>query len=145
MNSAATICVNGNNYENEECMPDEIRHAFEDAVVGALRTKRAFFQGSRARFVPPLNCRIVCDDGEFSNIAELSAKQRKQYEESLAALLPGYISERVAENEVGLQQRNKLFVASLSLVATIGYIWYHDCLNSKFLFHFIRFLCGLTQ
>ncbi len=126
-------------------MPENLRQAFEDVVVDALRAKRALFHGSKARFVPLLNSRIVCDNGEFSDISELPAKQRKLYEESLAALLPGYISERVTENEALLQQRNKLMVACASLIATLSYLFYHDCLNSKFLFHFIRFLCGLTK
>ena len=141
----ATICVSGNNYQNEDSMPENIRQAFERVVSGALKAKRSFFVGRTARFVPKLQSRIVCDSGEFSNVSEMSPAQRRLYEEALSAILPGYIAERVAQGEARLQQRNKLVVASASLVATTTYLWFHGCLaDSRFLFHFIRFLFGLT-
>jgi hypothetical protein len=140
-----TICVSGNNYQNEDSMPENIRQAFERVISGALKAKRSFFAGSSARFIPKLDSRIVCDSGEFSNVSELPSAQRRLYEDALAAILPGYIAERVAQGEARLQQRNRLLVACASLVATTSYLWYHHCLtDSKFLTHFIRFLFGLT-
>ena len=145
LNPDSTICVDGNVYEDEESMPENIRHAFEHVVEGAVKAKRALFHGSKARFVPKLNSRIVCENGEFDNASTLSAEQRRQYEAGLAAILPAHFAERVAEGEARLQQRNKLIVVSISLVSTIGYLWYHSCLtDKKFLFHFARFLFGLT-
>ena len=141
----ATICVDGNNYQNEDGMPEHIRQAFERVVAGTLKAKRALFQGSKARFVPQLNSRIVCDSEEFGSAAELPSAQRRLYEEGLAAILPGYFAERVAQGEARLQRRNKLVVVCISLAGTISYLWYHGCLtDGKFLFHFIRFLFGLT-
>jgi hypothetical protein len=141
----ATICVSGNNYQNEDSMPENIRQAFERVISGALKAKRSFFAGSSARFVPKLNSRIVCDTGEFSDVAEMPSAQRRLYEDALAAILPGYIAERVAQGEARLQQRNRLLVACASLVATTSYLWYHHCLTDpKFLTHFLRFLFGLT-
>jgi len=141
----ATICVSGNNYQNEDSMPENIRQAFERVISGALKAKRSLFAGSSARFVPTLNSRIVCDSGEFTNVSELPSAQRRLYEDALAAILPGYIAERVAQGEARLQQRNKLMVACASLIATTTYLWYHGCLTDpKFLTHFLRFLFGLT-
>ena len=141
----ATICVSGNNYQNEDSMPENIRQAFERVVSGALKAKRSFFAGSSARFVPKLNSRIVCDSAEFSNVSEMPPAQRRLYEDALAAMLPGYFAQRVAQGEARLQQRNKLLVACASLVATTTYLWFHGCLTDpKFLGHFIRFLFGLT-
>jgi hypothetical protein len=140
-----TICVSGNNYQNEDSMPENIRQAFERVISGALKAKRSFFAGSSARFIPKLDSRIVCDTGEFSNVSEMPSAQRRLYEDALAAILPGYIAERVAQGEARLQQRNKLLVACASLVATTTYLWFHGCLTDpKFLTHFIRFLFGLT-
>jgi hypothetical protein len=141
----ATICVNGNNYQSEDSMPENIRQAFERGVASALKARRSLFVGQSARFVPALKSRIVCDGGEFSNVAEMPSAQRRLYEDALAAILPGYIAERVAQSEARLQRRNKCLVASASLLATTGYLWYHGCLtDGKFLFHFARFLFGLT-
>lgn len=140
----ATICVSGNNYQNEDSMPENIRQAFERVISGALKAKRSFFAGSSARFIPKLDSRIVCDTGEFSNVSEMPSAQRRLYEDALAAILPGYIAERVAQGEARLQQRNKLLVACASLIATTSYLWFHDCLTTKFLVHFVRFLCGQT-
>ena len=141
----ATICVSGNNYQNEDSMPENIRQAFERVVSGALKAKRSLFAGSSARFVPKLNSRIVCDSAEFSNVSEMPSAQRRLYEDALAAMLPGYFAQRVAQGEARLQQRNKLLVACASLVATTTYLWFHGCLTDpKFLGHFIRFLFGLT-
>lgn len=139
-----TICVSGNNYQNEDSMPENIRQAFERVVSGALKAKRSLFAGSSARFVPKLNSRIVCDSVEFSNVSEMPSAQRRLYEDALAAMLPGYIAQRVAQGEARLQQRNKLLVACASLIATTSYLWFHDCLTTKFLVHFVRFLCGQT-
>src|ERR1043166_4387380 len=100
----ATICVSGNNYQNEDSMPENIRQAFERVISGALKAKRSFFAGSSARFVPKLNSRIVCDTGEFSDVAEMPSAQRRLYEDALAAILPGYIAERVAQGEARLHQ-----------------------------------------
>lgn len=141
----AAICVNGNNYHSEENMPENIRQAFERVVAGALKAKRSIFAGSTARFVPKLNSRIVCNSQEFSDASEMPSTQRRLYEDALAAMLPIYIAERVARGEARLQQRNKLLVVSASLVATTFYLWFHGCLTDlKFLFHFVRFLFGLT-
>lgn len=140
----ATICVSGNNYQNEDSMPENIRQAFERVISGALKAKRSFFAGSSARFIPKLDSRIVCGGEEFSNISDLPTAQRRLYEDALAALLPGCIAERVAQGEARLQQRNKLLVACASLIATTSYLWFHDCLTTKFLVHFVRFLCGQT-
>lgn len=141
----ATICVNGNNYQSEDSMPENIREAFERVVSSALKAKRGLFAGSKARFVPKLNSRIVCDSEEFSSAAELPSAQRRLYEDALAAILPGYIAARVAQGEARLQQRNKLLVATASLVATTTYLWFHGCFTDpKFLGHFLRFLFGLT-
>ena|SRR5437016_7694699 len=140
----ATICVNGNNYQSEDSMPKNIRQAFERAVSSALKAKRSLFVGRTARFVPKLESRIVCNSEEFSNISEMPAAQRRLYEDALVAILPGYFAECVAQGEARLQQRNKLLVASASLVATTTYLWFNECLTAKFLFHFVRFLCGLT-
>ena len=140
----ATICVSGNNYQNEDSLPENIRQAFERVVSGALKAKRSLFAGSSARFVPKLNSRIVCDSAEFSNVSEMPSAQRRLYEDALAAMLPGYIAQRVAQGEARLQQRNKLLVACASLIATTSYLWFHDCLTTKFLVHFVRFLCGQT-
>ena len=140
----AAICVNGNNYQSEDCMPENIRQAFDRVIAGALKARRSFFVGRTARFVPKLESRIVCDSEEFSNASEMPSVQRRLYEEALAAILPGYIKERVAQGEAQLQQRNKFLVASASLVATTAYLWFHGCLTGRFLFHFARFLCGLT-
>jgi hypothetical protein len=140
----ATICVNGNNYQSEDSMPENIRHAFERAVSGALKAKRSLFVGRTARFVPKLESRIVCDSEEFSNVSEMPAAQRRLYEDALMAILPGHFADCVAQGEARLQQRNKLLVASASLVATTTYLWFNECLTAKFLFHFVRFLCGLT-
>jgi hypothetical protein len=140
-----TICVSGNNYQNEDSMPENIRQAFERVISGALKAKRSFFAGSSARFIPKLDSRIVCDTGEFSNVSEMPSAQRRLYEDALAAILPGYIAERVAQGEARLQQRNKLLVACASLIATTTYLWFHGCLTDpKFLTHFMRFLFGLT-
>ena len=140
-----TICVNGNNYQSEDSMPENIRQAFERAVSSALKAKRSLFVGRRARFVPKLNSRIVCDSEEFSNVSEMPSASRRIYEDALTTIFPGYISERVAQGEARLQQRNKLLVASASLVATTSYLWFNGCLtDAKFLGHFIRFLFGLT-
>jgi len=141
----ATICVDGNNYESEESMPENIRLAFERVVSGALKARRSFFVGQTARFVPKLKSTIVCNSEEFTNVSELPSGQRRVYEEGLAAILPGYITERVAQGEVRLQQRNKLLVTCASLVATTGYLWFHGCFTGRFLFHFVRFLCGVTR
>jgi hypothetical protein len=141
----ATICVNGNNYQSEDSMPENIREAFERVVAGAVRAKRSLFAGSKARFIPKLNSRIVCDGGEFSTAAEMPSAQRRLYEDALAAILPGYIAERVAQGEARLQQRNKFLVACASLVATTSYLWFQGCLTDpKFPIHFLRFLFGLT-
>ena len=140
----ATICVNGNNYQSEESMPENIRQAFERVVASALKAKRSFFVGRSARFVPKLESRIVCDTGEFTDVSELAPAQRRCYEETLAQLLPGYITQRVAQGEARLQQRNKFLVASASLLATTGYLWFNDCFTTKFLGHFLRFLFCLT-
>jgi hypothetical protein len=141
----ATICVSGHNYQNEDSMPENIRQAFERVVSGALKAKRSLFAGSSARFVPKLNSRIVCDSAEFSNVSEMPSAQRRLYEDALAAMLPGYFAQRVAQREARLQQRNKLLVACASLVATTTYLWFHGCLTDpKFLTHFLRFLFGLT-
>src|SRR5664279_1395572 len=141
----ATICVNGNNYQSEDSMPENIRQAFERVVSGALKAKRSLFVGRTARFVPRLQSRIVCDSEEFSNVSEMPLAQRRLYEDALSSILPGYIAERVAQGEARLQQRNKLLVASASLVATITYLCFHGCLtDARFLVHFIRFLFGLT-
>ena len=140
-----TICVNGNNYQSEDSMPENIRQAFERAVSSALKAKWSLFVGRRARFVPKLNSRIVCDSEEFSNVAEMPSALRRVYEDGLSAIFPGYIAERVAQGEARFQQRNKLLVASASLVATTSYLWFNGCLtDAKFLGHFIRFLFGLT-
>lgn len=142
----ATICVAGEDYPSEESMPENIREAFEDVISGALKARKSLFVGRRARFVPKLQSRIVCNSQEFDSVTELSASQRRLYEEGLAALLPGYIKERVAQGEARLQQRNKLIVACASILATTSYLWFHGCLiDPKFLFHFLRFLCGLTH
>jgi hypothetical protein len=140
----AIICVNGNNYQSEDSMPENIRQAFERAVAGALKAKRSLFVGRSARFVPKLNSRIVCDSEEFSNVSEMPSASRRVYEDALTAIFPGYIAERVAQGEARLQQRNKLLVACASLIATTSYLWFHDCLSTRFLVHFIRFLCGQT-
>jgi hypothetical protein len=140
----ATICVNGNNYQSEDSMPENIRQAFQRVVSSALKAKRSLFVGRSARFIPKLGSRIVCGSEEFSNVSEMPAAQRRVYEDALAQILPGYIAARVAQGEARLQQRNKLLVASASLVATMGYLWFHGCFTGKFLGHFIRFLCGLT-
>jgi hypothetical protein len=140
----AIICVNGNNYQSEESMPENIRQAFERVVAGALKAKRSLFVGRSARFVPALNSRIVCDSEEFSNVSEMPSAQRRVYEDALTAIFPGYIADRVAQGEARLQQRNKLLVASVSLIATTSYLWFHDCLTTKFLGHFVRYLCGLV-
>ena len=42
-----------------------------------------------------------------------------------AAIPPGYIAVCIAQGEARLQQRNKLLVASASLVATTIYLWFH--------------------
>lgn len=141
----ATICVNGNSYQNEDSMPENIRQAFERVVSGALKARRSLFVGRTARFVPKLQSRIVCSSGEFTDSRELPSAERRLYENALAALLPCCITNRVAESEARLQQRNKLVVALASLAATTTYLCYHGCLtDSKFLFHFARFLFGLT-
>jgi hypothetical protein len=138
----ATICVNGNNYQSEESMPENIRQAFERAVAGALKAKRSLFVGRSARFVPKLNSRIVCDSEEFSNVSEMPTAQRRVYEDAITAIFPGYIADRVAQGEARLQQRNKFLVASASLIATTSYLWFHECFTAKFLGHFVRFLFG---
>lgn len=138
----ATICVNGNNYQSEESMPENIRQAFERAVAGALKAKRSLFVGRSARFVPTLNSRIVCDNEEFSNVSEMPSAQRRVYEDALTAIFPGYIAERVAQGEARLQQINKFLVASASLIATTSYLWFHECFTATFLVHFVRFLFG---
>jgi hypothetical protein len=140
----ATICVNGNNYQSEDSMPENIRQAFERVVSGALKAKRSFFVGRSARFVPQLNSRIVCDSEEFSNVSEMPLAKRRVYEDALTSIFPGYIAERVARGEARLQQRNKLLVACASLLGTMSYLWFHDCFNAKFLGHFVRFLLGLS-
>ncbi|HMG04279.1 MAG TPA: hypothetical protein VK581_02385 [Chthoniobacterales bacterium] len=141
----ATICVNGNNYQSEDSMPDNIRQAFERVLSGALKARRSLFVGRTARFIPKLGSRIVCGNKEFSSVADMPSAQRKFYEDALAAILPGYIAVRVAESEARLQQRNKLMVALVSLAVSTTYLWFHGCLTDpKFFFHFLRFLCGLT-
>ncbi len=47
-----TICVNGNNYQSEDSMPENIRQAFERVISSALKAKRNLFVGRSARFVP---------------------------------------------------------------------------------------------
>jgi hypothetical protein len=139
----ATICVDGSNYQSEESMPEHIRQAFKGVVAGALKARRSLFVGRTARFVPKLPSRIVSASGEFIDSGEMPSAERRVYEDAVAALLPGYFADRVAASEARLQRRNKLLVALASLAAST--IWYNGCLtDSKFLFHFIRFLCGLT-
>jgi hypothetical protein len=139
----ATICVNGNNYQTEDGMPENIRQAFERVVSAAVKAKRSIFSGATARFVPKLNSRIVVGSEEFSSVSEMPAAQRRLYEDALASILPGYFAERVALGEAKLQQRNKLLVASATLFATMSYLWVNGCLtDTKFLIHFIRFLFG---
>ena len=138
----ATICVDGNNYQNEESMPENIRQAFEGAVASALKAKRSLFVGRSARFVAKLDSRIVCGGEEFSDVAEMPSDARRAYEDALATIFPGYITQRVAQSEARLQQRNKFLVACASLLATTSYLWVNDCFCTKFLIHFIRFLCG---
>jgi hypothetical protein len=139
----ATICVSGNNYQNEDSMPENIRQAFERVVSAALKAKRSIFSGATARFIPKLDSRIVVGSEEFSSVSEMPRAQRRLYEDALAAILPGYFAERVAQGEAKLQQRNKLLVASATLVATTSYLWVNGCLtDTKFLVHFIRFLFG---
>jgi hypothetical protein len=141
----ATICVNGSNYQSEDSMPDNIRQAFEGVVSGALKARRSLFVGRTARFIPKLPSRIVSASGEFTDSDEMPSEERRLYEDALAALLPGYFADRVAASEARLQRRNKLLVTMASLAASTTYLWYHGCLtDSKFLFHFVRFLCGLT-
>jgi hypothetical protein len=141
----ATICVNGHNYQSEDSMPENIRQAFERVLSGALKARRSLFVGRTARFVPKLKSRIVCNSEEFSNSCEMPSAERRLYEDALAAILPGYIADRVAESEARLQRRNKLLVALASLVATTTYLWFHGCLTDpKFLVHFLRFLFGLA-
>ena len=140
----STICVNGNNYQSEDSMPDNIRQAFERVISSALKAKRNLFVGRSARFVPTLNSRIVCDSGEFSDVSEMPSALRRIYEDALTGIYPGCIAQRVAQGEARLQQRNKFLVACSSLLATTSYLWFHDCLTTKFLVHFIRFLCGLV-
>src|ERR1700730_5598648 len=120
----ATICVNGNNYQSEDSMPEHIRQAFERVVTSALKAKRSIFTGSSARFIPKLNSRIVCNSEEFSNASELPSRQRRLDEDALASILPGYIAVCVAQGEARLQQRNKLLAASASLIATTTYLWF---------------------
>ncbi len=140
-----TICVNGNNYLSEDSMPENIRQAFERVVSGALKARRSLFVGRTARFVPKLKSRIVCNSEEFSNVSEMPSSERRLYEDALASILPGYITDRIAESEARLQQRNKLLVALTSLVVTTSYLWFHGCLTDpKFLLHFVRFLFGFT-
>ncbi len=69
----ATICVNGNNYQSEDSMPENIRLAFQRVVASALKAKRSLFVGRSARFIPKLGSRIVCDSEEFSNVSEMPA------------------------------------------------------------------------
>jgi len=140
----AAICVNGHNYDSEESMPENIRQGFERVVAGALKAKRSFFVGRTARFVPMLKSRIVCDSAEFSDSCQMPSADRREYEDLLSAMLPGYIAARVAQGEARLQRRNKLVVALISLAASTAYLGYHGCFNSKFLYHFLRFLFGLT-
>jgi hypothetical protein len=141
----AAICVNGNNYQNEDSMPENIRQAFERVISGALRARRSRFVGRTARFVPKLETRIVCDREEFSSVSEMPSAQRRQYEDALVAMLPGYITNRVAQGEARLQQRNKLLVALATLLGATAYLLFHGCLTDpKFLVHFIRFLFGFT-
>jgi|GEM_PF-1335265 len=139
---SSTICVNGNNYQSEDSMPENIRQAFERVISSALKAKRNLFVGRSARFVPTLNSRIVCDSEEFSNVSEMPSASRRVYEDALTAIFPGCIAERVAQGEARLQQRNKLLVACASLLGTTSYLYFHDCLTTKFLVHFVRFLCG---
>jgi hypothetical protein len=140
-----TICVNGNNYQTEDSMPENIRQAFERVISSALRASGSLFVGRTARFVPKLKSRIVCDSAEFSNVSEMPKAQRRLYEDALAAILPGYIAVRIAATEARVQRRNKLMVALTSLAASTTYLWYHGCLTDpKFLTHFLRFLFGLT-
>jgi hypothetical protein len=114
-------------------------------ISGALKAKRSFFAGSSARFIPKLDSRIVCDSAEFSSVSEMPSAQRRLYEDALAAMLPGYFAQRVAQGEARLQKRNKILVACISMVATTTYLWFHGCLTDpKFLTHFLRFLFGLT-
>jgi hypothetical protein len=140
----STICVNGNNYQSEDGMPENIRQAFERVVASALKARRSLFVGRSARFVPKLDSRIVCDSEEFSDVSEMPSASRRVYEDALTAIFPGYIADRVAQGEVRLQQRNKLLVACASLLVTTSYLYFHDCLTTKFLLHFVRFLCGQT-
>lgn len=139
---SATICVNGNNYQSEESMPENIRQAFERTISTALKAKRSFFVGRSARFIPKLDSRIVCDSAEFSSVAEMPTATRRAYEDAIATIFPGYIAERVALSEARLQQRNKLLVACASVLVSTSYLWFHDCFNTKFLLHFVRYLCG---
>ena len=142
----AAICVDGTNYETAENMPENLRQAFERVLIAALKARRSFFVGRTARFVPALKSRIICGNTEFCNVSELPSEQRRFYEEGLSAILPRYITECVAYGEARLQQRNKLLLVSASLVATTSYLWFHGCLtDSRFLFHLLRFLCGLTR
>ncbi|MDP9005049.1 MAG: hypothetical protein M3N12_09715 [Verrucomicrobiota bacterium] len=140
----AAICVNGHNYENVESMPENIRQGFERVVAGALKAKRSFFVGRTARFIPMLRSRIVCDSAEFSDSRQMPSADRREYEDLLSAMLPGYIAARVAQSEARLQRRNKLVVALTSLAASSAYLGYHGCFDAKFLYHFLRFLFGLT-
>jgi hypothetical protein len=139
-----TICINGNNYQSEDSMPENIRQAFERTVSSALKAKRSLFVGRSARFVPKLNSRIVCDSEEFTNVSEMPSPLRRVYEDALTAIFPGYIAERVAQGEARLQQKNKFLVACASLLATTSYLWFHGCFNTRFLIYFVRFLCGQT-
>jgi hypothetical protein len=140
-----TICVNGNNYQNEDSMPENIRQAFERVIAGALKAKHSLFVGRSARFVPKLKARIVCNSEEFSDSLEMPTAERRLYEDALVAILPGYIADRVARTEAQLQRRNKLMVTLASLAATTTYLWFHGCLTDpRFLTYFLRFLFGLT-
>ncbi len=140
----AAICVNGHNYESEESMPENIRQGFERVVAGALKAKRSLFIGRTARFVPMLKSRIVCDSAEFNDSREMPSADRREYDDLLSAMLPGYIAARVSQGEARLHRRNKLVVALTSLAASTSYLWYHQCFTSKFLLHFVRFLFGVT-
>ncbi len=68
----ATICVNGNNYQSEDSMPENIRQAFERVISGALKARRSLFVGRTARFVPKLESRIVCNSEEFTKVSEMT-------------------------------------------------------------------------
>jgi hypothetical protein len=118
-NFTAKIRIKGKEYASGSEMPAKIKEAYARAV-GETALLR-----SGARLAQKLNARIIINDKEFTNPGEMPVAERRVYQDTLAALLPGDIV--LSPNDATKLRRKRalltLFV--ISGLATIAHLWLH--------------------